>query len=249
MRAKIALTCLVGSAVLCACSANQPWSQTGSGNQNGSGANSSGKPAGGGFSIDAGPAVQGSGKIVTDKRTLSTTFTRLKLAIPADVDVHFADGDSAASITFDENLIPLIKTEVQGETLRIGEQKTYSSAATPKISITTAHLQAVDISGVGTVTVPNTKEDAFNVSVSGKGNVLGNGTCSDLTVRLSGTGNIDLANLQSQAVSIHISGKGNVDVGPSDSMEVFISGVGNVRYKGDAKIEEHITGVGTVTKI
>jgi hypothetical protein len=237
MRASIAAAaCLLGSFVLCGC--NQPWVQVNTG--------SSSSPQNG-LGLGA-QTVQGSGNLVTTNRHLSYPFTKLAISIPAEVQVQLGKGSDLA-ITFDDNLLPLVKTEVTNDTLKIYTDKSINTDHSAKITINTDHLKGVNLSGVGSVNVPNLNEDEFNVSVSGAGNVFGTGKVDDVSVRMSGTGNVKLADITAQAVTVMISGAGNVEVGPSDSMEVNITGAGNVRYKGNPAIEQHITGLGTVSQM
>jgi hypothetical protein len=238
MRARIAAAaCLLGSFVPCGCS--QPWVQVNSGS-------SSGSQNGLGLGSQA---VQGSGNMITTSRHLSYPFTKLAISIPAEVQVQLGKGSGDLSITFDDNLLPLVKTDVTTDTLKIYTDKSFNTDHSAKITINTDHLKGVNISGVGSVNVPNLNEDEFNVSVSGAGNVAGNGKVDDVSVRMSGTGNVKLADVTAQAVTVMISGAGNVEVGSSDSMEVNITGAGNVRYKGNPTIEQHITGLGTVSQM
>ncbi|HEY9716808.1 MAG TPA: head GIN domain-containing protein [Trichormus sp.] len=237
MRAKIAAAYLLGSFVLSGC--NQPWVQV----NNGSSSNS---PNALGMLSQA---VQGSGNLVTTTRHPAYPYTKLAISIPAEVQVQLGKGSGDLSITFDDNLLPLVKTEVVSDTLKIYADKSMSVNHSAKITINTDHLKGVIISGVGSVAVPNLNEDEFNVFVSGAGNVSGNGKVDDVSVRMSGTGNVKLSDVTARAVTVMISGAGNVEVGPSDSMEINITGAGNVRYKGSPAIEQHITGLGTVSQM
>lgn len=218
---------------------NQPWVQVNTGSSSGSH----------GLTIGSEPTVQGSGNLVTIKRHVTYPFTKLAISIPADVQVQFGKNSGDLSITFDDNLVPLVKTDAINGTLKIYTDKSISSGQSAKITINADHLKGVDISGIGSVNAPNLKEDEFNVTVSGAGNVSGSGKADDVAVRMSGTGNVKLSDVTAQAISVMISGAGNVEVGSSDSMEVNISGAGNVKYKGSPAIEQHITGVGTVSKM
>src|SRR5262252_10451573 len=63
-------------------------------------------------------AVAGSGKIVTEPRTVSD-FSAVSLSGSGHVIVE-QTGTESLTVTADDNLLPYIKTEVHGNTLELG---------------------------------------------------------------------------------------------------------------------------------
>src|ERR1044071_4893482 len=63
-------------------------------------------------------AIGGSGKIVTEPRTVSN-FSTIKLSGSGQVDIE-QTGTESLTVTTDDNLMQYIKTEVRGDTLELG---------------------------------------------------------------------------------------------------------------------------------
>ena len=63
-------------------------------------------------------AVVGSGKIVSESRPVSG-FTKVDLTGYGDLTID-VNGSEALTIEGDDNIVPLVTTEVRGDTLHIG---------------------------------------------------------------------------------------------------------------------------------
>ena len=99
------------------------------------------------FSGLFGHGIKGSGDRVTESRDVAD-FNKIRTSGACDVYVSFGDTRSV-TVTFDDNLVDLIKTEVKGKTLRIYSEESYSSRKSCKVEITVPKLVAIKSSGSG----------------------------------------------------------------------------------------------------
>lgn len=95
-----------------------------------------------------------------------------------------------------------------------------------------------------------TIQEVSNISVTGAGNFLLNGSKQDnLDIFITGVGNIEAYDMIVDECTIHVSGVGDCKVWVNKTLEVYVSGVGNIFYKGNPSLLSEISGTGSVTKV
>src|SRR5436190_21117489 len=122
-----------------------------------------------GCSLISTAKVRGSGVEKTEKRSLAS-FDSLDVSCPGSVRVT-AQGIGSLEITGDDNIVPLITTEVRNNTLYIRSTETYSPKKTLQIVISTPDLKKFVFSGAGEAHLANIKNDRIEISLSGAGSV------------------------------------------------------------------------------
>ena len=211
--------------------------------------------------------VKGSGNVTSEERQFDGAQT-IELAGSANVYVTL-DSTPSLKIEADDNVMPLITTEVKGKKLVIGSKKCYSSKAPVKVYVHVLDLTGLSLTGSGSIEGSSVfTSNVFNISLSGSGTVdfslktksvladlAGSGMIhmqgetENLTVDVAGSGNIDAAKLKSMSVEVSITGSGNATVYASESLDVDITGSGSVLYSGEpTEVKKNITGSGSVSK-
>jgi hypothetical protein len=214
--------------------------------------------------------VRGSGNVVTEERQVDD-FSRIDFSGIGEIEIELGD-QSALIIEAEDNLMPLIETEVRGDTLRIGFRDNVTPSPTEPIrySLTVTSLESIETSGLGNVTAPDLQSGQFNVAMSGAGSIdissleansldvdmsgLGNlsingGTVDNLEVSMSGGGDFDAEDMQVTEARVDISGLGSATIRVSDRLDAEISGGGSVRYYGDPTVNEEVSGLGNIERL
>ena len=195
--------------------------------------------------VSFGLGVRGSGTVVTETRDVAG-FDAIELQTSGDVVITVTGTDSV-TIEAEDNLVPLLTTEVQGGRLELGTSGSISPTEPIVYTITVASLNGVRITGSGDVAATEVDSAAMEVEISGSGNVTATGSADELTVQISGSGNYAGGELIAVRAEVDISGSGNVLVNAADTLDVTISGSGNVEYLGDPAVSQSIPGSGAVT--
>ncbi|MEP7080802.1 MAG: head GIN domain-containing protein [Ginsengibacter sp.] len=215
-----------------------------------------------------GKSVAGNGNVKTETRNISG-FTGVKSS--GSIDVVITQGTNfSVSVENDENLIPLIVTEVRDGILVINYKDEYNinddhstvTVTAPEINKvavsgsadikTTAALKSdkeisFAISGSGNITA-NVNAPSVKFSGSGSGDISLDGNTKDFTCKMSGSGEIKCGNLKAENVDLSISGSSDAKVFASVSLKARVSGSGDVIYYGNPQNPEiHVAGSGTVT--
>lgn len=195
-----------------------------------------------------GDVVTGSGNVVTEERTVSG-ITAVELAGAGELIID-QTGSEALTVEADDNLLPVIETEVRDGTLHIGYAPgaVVGTATRLRYTLNVRELERLIISGAGSATINNLAGERFTLNSSGAGSVSASGTVTEQRVTISGAGSYDGADLASQIATVTVSGLGNVVVQVSDELNAVISGAGNIEYIGDPLIDEQVSGAGRIVE-
>jgi len=215
-------------------------------------------------SADAGP--------ITTQSYALTGFTGVEVAGPDDVTIRQG---AAFSITAKGPKAVLDKLEIKldGTQLSIGRKREGLSFSSHddddvEIAITMPKLDALRLTGSGSIDADNVEGDAVEavvtgsgdlkiakltgksaeVAVSGSGDIeIGGGTTTAAEYSVTGSGDIDAAGLVAQTLDVSITGSGNVGANATGKADVNILGSGDVKIGGGATCTTRQIGSGTAT--
>ncbi|WIG58366.1 MAG: hypothetical protein OJF49_001112 [Ktedonobacterales bacterium] len=191
--------------------------------------------------------VVGSGNVKTETRNVSG-FSGVALSGAGALNIA-QTGVESLSITAEDNILPLITTQVVNNKLEISYQSgtTFQPTKPVIFNLTVKTLDALDISGAGNVTATGITATALTINLSGAGNISVSGTTQSQDVSLSGAGSYSARDLTSQNATVHLSGVGKATVTVSGTLDATVSGAGNVTYYGNpASVKQNISGIGSV---
>jgi len=212
------------------------------------------------------PTVVGSGTTANEERDIPDVT---EVSVSGDANVTIVRGEFASvSVTADDNILPHLKTDTDGRTLRIGpnsgvclrpKSKPEYRVTLPKLtslSVSGAGHATVDkpigdemkvtLSGAGTVTLLDVTYQSLSVTTSGAGKVVATGAAPRTQFKLSGAGTIDAARLRSTFADVQVSGAGQASVWATVDLKARVSGAGGVKYKGSPGVEQKVSGAGRV---
>jgi hypothetical protein len=197
------------------------------------------------FSMDFG-GVSGSGNIVKETRDI-TDFKSLDVGGVFKVEVT-AQEDYRVEIESDDNLLPLIKTEVRGSTLHIEADKHLKSNSPIVIRISAPDIDGLEASGVSNISLRNVKNKRLGVESSGASRISIQGETSELAATVSGASHIDADTLNAETAKVDASGASVVTVNVSNQLNAYASGASKILYAGGAKIVKNTSGGSSVTQ-
>ena len=194
-----------------------------------------------------GPSVHGSGVIKTETRQLDS-FEVIKSKGSIDLDVKIGP-KFAVIVEADDNLFPVIRTEVAGKALVVDTKGNWSSKHGPVVHITLPKLIALGIQGSGDTRLSGYSGDKLGVKIEGSGDVVGDGQVRALHLVIEGSGDANLAKLDADEVQVRIDGSGDAAVTAEKTLDVTIHGSGDVTWQGDApQANSQVYGSGEVRR-
>ena len=211
--------------------------------------------------------IQGNGEVTTEDRNISSDFTAIKVS--QGIQVYLTQGnDIDLSVEADENIMDLLVTEVEGETLKIYFDKNVSRA-TKNIYLTAKDINKIKTSSGARVKGENTlKTNSLTLNSSSGSSIsldlvadsVESDTSSGASMKLSGTTNdfdgdassgshINASNLESEISRVDVSSGANIDVFASEKITAHASSGGDIDYSGNPKtVSKSKSSGGSISK-
>ena len=170
--------------------------------------------------------------------------------------------------------LKLVETVVENGILKIRPKnrfgKPIAEAGKIKVTITAKSLDALALSGSGSITVDGTiNSKTLSTSLSGSGSLAFESDVSDLkaiisgsgkitaagrgthaVVTISGSGKFDASDLEVKTADVRVTGSGEVTIDATDHLSTILVGSGNIFYHADPHVEIATKiGSGNIAKI
>lgn len=180
-----------------------------------------------------GGGVKGSGNSAIEKRDISG-FKGVETSGVFQVEI-VAQKDFSVEVEADDNLLPLIRTEVSGGVLKISSSERISPKSTLRVRISAPDIDDIDASGASKVSVTSLSNSKLAIHSSGASKITASGTTRELSVKVSGASNIDAENLQAENADLDASGASKISVNASNEIKADASGASKITYAAGAK--------------
>lgn len=194
-----------------------------------------------------GNSEKGSGNMVTETRELEA-FTSVEASGSFDIEITVGK-EQSVSLTFDDNLMDNIRSEVRHGRLILDTEGSYSSKKACVVAITVPSLESFESTGSGDARIDFINSESFECRLSGSGSIYALGKVDELDLEIAGSGDINAKELKARDVYAKISGSGDIDVYAEESISGRVSGSGDIFYYGDPKHTSlKVSGSGTIRR-
>lgn len=189
--------------------------------------------------------VKGSGNVITQTRDV-TSFHAIEVSNALEVNVT-AQKDLSIAVEADDNVAPLIRTEVSGGVLRISCDKHVSTSSPMRVRVSVPDVDSVEVSGASNVSVANLQNSNFAADLSGASKLKVDGQTSQLKAEASGASKIDAQNLTADSANVSTSGASGANVNVTNSLRADASGASHINYSGSPKdIQKKSSGAASI---
>jgi hypothetical protein len=191
--------------------------------------------------------VKGSGIMKNEKRSLAP-FSSLEMKCHGTIQVRFQE-QNQLEISGDDNIVPLITTEVKNDTLYIQSSREYAPKDKLQITLSIPNLKRFVFTGAGEADLANVKNDRLEILMNGAGSLTATGETKEAEITLAGAGSVDAKNLHAVNVQVNSTGVGQVDIYATEKLDARASGVGEINYYGKPKtVNRQATGIGAINE-
>lgn len=210
--------------------------------------------------------IDGTGDAIEESRAL-TEFDVLVVKGSMDCVIHQGNGQNKVIVTAQENLLPLINTEVDGSKLVIETEECFNTTEKLRVDVFCGELVRInhtgsgDLEGNGTVNFEDLKitstgsgdltlklsGDELEISQTGSGDLELSGQAKFLELSMDGSGEIDAGELRVNEAEVEANGSGDLTIHVNESLELDANGSGDVNLKGKPKTQQtSMNGSGTL---
>ena len=207
---------------------------------------------------------RGSGNLITETREVSG-FDAIDLAGEGRLDIVFGDTETLV-IEAEDNLMPLLTSEVEGGTLVLGSTESIDPTEDIVYSVTAVGLDRIRLSGSGDIVAPDAEGtrmtieltgsgsvfltdmdvDTVDAEISGSGDIELSGVAAQLEAAIPGSGSLNAEALSTDEADVSISGSGDAVVNVSEQLVADISGSGSIEYVGSPTVDSNVSGSGSI---
>ena len=208
--------------------------------------------------------VVGSGVIQSEERAVPA-FSAIE--VEGSGNVTFRQSPTQfVSVEADDNILPLVKTEVVDGVLHVGlvRGSRVMHISRLEFSVASPRLTGLAISGSGNArTASPVRADDLRLEIRGSGNIecdadassldaaiggsggiTARGRAERMSVTIGGSGSVRAHEMESRRATVRIDGSGDAMIYATDTLDVSINGSGSVRYGGGARTTVHKSGSG-----
>ena len=211
--------------------------------------------------------VNGSGKVVTEEREAGY-FNAIRVS--TGIDVYLTQGNKESiKVEADDNLHEYIKTEIDGNTLKVYSKANIRSAEAKKVHVTIKDVVELSASSAGDLIGETLiKSDELSLSVSSAGDIKINvevnklkckisssgdinieGVADELEADLSSAGDLKAYDLKTRIADVSTSSAGDARITVTEELRARASSAGDIYYQGNPKqVNAHSSSAGGIHK-
>jgi hypothetical protein len=189
--------------------------------------------------------VKGNGQLANERRAV-VAASGIEVFGPVTVDVRVGPAPMI-EVWGDSNLLPLLRTEMSGDTLRVWTNGNLMPQAELRVRFTTPALTRIHAAGKGRLTVTDLNGAKLTVIKNGTESMHLSGRVSSLDMQAEGSGNLNASALYSGNASVNMSGTGFVSLGQvkGDALTVNVRGEGSFQASGTVQsVNANVYGYG-----
>lgn len=191
-------------------------------------------------------SIRGNGNINIQEREISP-YRKVEVSGAIQLDLTLGSETFEAFVIADENVLPLILTEIVGDVLHIYSQEPFTMKSQPHVNLAAPEVLKVTSSGSSDVTVHEINQSEIVLSASGSGDITASGNARSAKLRVSGAGSIRCVTLDTDNLDAKTSGSGSVKATAKSNASLKVSGSGNIQVWGSPQsVKSERSGSGSI---
>jgi hypothetical protein len=176
---------------------------------------------------DGKPMVVGSGLNGKETRKLPP-FDKISVHGSVNVAVEVTPGPATADIDADDNLVPKIRTKVEGDVLTIDVDGSYRTRHPMIVRVHSPALTAASSEGSSDLQISGVNAKSLKLVTSGSGDIKASGKAQAIEYVVNGSGDIEAEELDASQGVATVNGSGNIELHVRDKLTATVNGSGNI---------------------
>jgi Putative auto-transporter adhesin, head GIN domain len=188
--------------------------------------------------------IEGNGVIKTENRPIAD-FSGIAAA--GRYEIEWSSGKPALTISTDENLLPLIRTEINDGTLRVDSKENLNPTRSITINLSSASLADVKLTGGNRFRAGSLSGSKLKLTSTGASEINVEGSVTELEATLIGASKLSAKSLQTQNATLSLTGASDADITVTETLKVSVTGAGSLTYSGNPKsVQQEVIGAGSI---
>lgn len=189
---------------------------------------------------------RGNGYTCIQKRDIGS-FKKVEVSGAIQLNLTLGSETISATVIADENILPIILTEVADDVLRIYTEGQYTTKTQPVVNLSAPEVLKVSSSGSSDVIITNVAQEEIAISTSGSGDVTVTGKAHHTKLRVSGSASIRAVTLDTEDLDVKVSGSGSVKATAKSNAMLQVSGSGSIQVWGNpGSVQSKRSGSGSI---
>jgi hypothetical protein len=185
--------------------------------------------------------VVGTGSVIAEAREVDDDFDRVEVGGGIVLDVTVGP-ETSVELQAQENLLPILRTEVSEGTLHVRNTESYAATEPVRLTVTAPRIVGVSLSGAAVGTVDGLSADAFDVELTGGAELTASGTTAELKLVASGGSSAHLGSLAAETATVELTGGCDAELAATDRVGGEASGGSTLRVDGGAAVDVDASG-------
>ncbi|MEP7147316.1 MAG: head GIN domain-containing protein [Acidobacteriota bacterium] len=197
------------------------------------------------FNFSFGSGIKGSAVAGSEARS-ANGFSGINVGGVFQVEIT-AGKDFSVEVEADNNLLPYIKTEVEGRVLHIESTERIDSHTPLRVRISAPDIESVDASGASKVSIVGIDNSSLKIDTSGASKVKIQGETAEIRIEVSGASSIDAESLTAKSAAVDAGGASSVNLFVTERLVSNASGASKISYSGNpASVEKKTSGASSI---
>jgi hypothetical protein len=190
--------------------------------------------------------VQGQGTVTSETREVGA-FSRIDASTGIRVVVRIGPSESV-EVTAHENLLPLIATDLRGDTLNIEASEDFTTLEPVTVTVVVPALDGITLSGGSPAVIEGLDAESLELRIGGGAQVTAAGSVGSVTLHADGGAAASLEDLSVRVATVSVDGGATATLTASDEVTGTAAGGSRLTVLGDAVVSVEESGGSEVTR-
>ena len=184
--------------------------------------------------------VQGQGPVTSETREVGT-FSRIEASAGIRVVVRIGPSE-AVEVTAQENLLPVVATDLRDDTLSIEASEDFTTLEPVTVTVVVPALEGITVSGGSQAVIDGLDAESLELWIRGGAQVTAAGSVGSVTLYADGGATASLEDLSVRVATVSMEGGATATLTASDEVAGTAAGGSRLTVFGDAEVSVEVSG-------
>ncbi len=190
--------------------------------------------------------VQGQGPVTSETRDVGA-FSRIEATAGIRIVVLIGPSE-VVEVSAQENLLPVIATDLRGDTLSIEASEDFTTLEPVTVTVVVPALDGITLSGGSQAVIDGLDAESLELRIRGGAQVTAAGSVGSVTLHADGGATVSLEDLSVRVATVSMDGGATATLTASDDVTGTAAGGSRLTVLGDAVVSVEESGGSEVVR-